>query len=340
MRIVAGHCDEFLVTRGLAFQHLADTLCLGVVLGEHRIGFTLGHASDALGFGFRIDLDLLPLDHLLGDDFFFESCEFLFLFGNEDVLGRLGPCDLTTTLGVRLGLGQRRAVVSDLCLGFVLALDRCGFQRSHLDTLGCLGFFFTLHGKGCLLGDRDFLLTCCLSFTRHTFGFELGDVDSLVTLGTLLADLRLCDLFRNGDLTFTVGIGRTNGTFPIRKGRIDLRLVDRLGGGLLTQRLDVARLIRNVTDVHVDHVETNFIQFEVDVLVDQIQEFFAVLVDLFNRQRRDDQTHLAEDDVPCLIGDRPVVQAQQTLGRVVHDVRIGRDADGKGRGHADTDVFL
>ena len=42
---------------------------------------------------------------------------------------------------------------------------------------------------------------------------------------------------------------------------------------------------------------------------DQLQELLAVLVDLFDRQRGDNQAHLPEDDVTRLAGDLHVFEA-------------------------------
>ena len=72
----------------------------------------------------------------------------------------------------------------------------------------------------------------------------------------------------------------------------------------------------------------------------QVQELLAILIDLFDGERGDDQSHLAEDDVARLRSDLVIGQSQQTLGSVLHDLRVRRDANGERGRNVDANVFL
>jgi hypothetical protein len=91
------------------------------------------------------------------------------------------------------------------------------------------------------------------------------------------------------------------GAVALLLGDLDLRPVDRLRRGPLADRDDVPALIGDVADVHVDQLEADLVDLLRDVLVDQAHELLAVLVDLLDRQGRDHQTQLAQDDVLRLL---------------------------------------
>jgi hypothetical protein len=156
----------------------------------------------------------------------------------------------------------------------------------------------------------------------------------------LLTHCRLRVLGGDLHLHLAVGGRLTDRAAAVGLGDFHLGLVDGLGRRLAPQRLDVAGLVGDVTDVHVDQLEADFVHLRADVLVDQIEKLFAVLVDLLDRQRGDDQSRLSKDDVARLGGDLLVGEAEQALGRVVHDVRVRRDADGERRGDVNADVLL
>ena len=91
-----------------------------------------------------------------------------------------------------------------------------------------------------------------------------------------------------------------------------LRLVDRFGRGLLADALDVARLVRDVGDVHVDQVQADLVELGRHVAADRVEEFLAVLVDLLDGQRRHREAQLAEDDL-----------ARHALDVVLREIRAG-----------------
>ena len=166
--------------------------------------------------------------------------------------------------------------------------------------------------------------------------------------------VRLRDLLLRGVLALRrirLGAGHADGHFLVGHGlpnlgiafglrHFDFRVGNRLGGGFLAERLDIARLVGDVLDVDVDQAQADFFQFGADVVGDGDDELVAIGVDFLDPHRRDDLAHLAEDDFLGELRDLRVIESEQTLGGVAHLVRIGRDADGEGRGNADADVLL
>ena len=71
----------------------------------------------------------------------------------------------------------------------------------------------------------------------------------------------------------------------------------------------------------------------------RLQELIPVGVDLLDVHSGDDQAELAEDDVLGQLLDLLELQAQQALGGVLHDPRLGGDAHGEAAGDVDADVL-
>ena len=115
--------------------------------------------------------------------------------------------------------------------------------------------------------------------------------------------------------------------------------VDGLGGRFLTKGLDVAGLVADVGDVHVNEPQADFPQLALHAGGHGFQEFVAVGVDFLNLHGGDNQTHLAENDVLSQLLYLHQLQTQQPLGRVLHGARFGGNADGKPGGHVDADVL-
>ena len=304
---IATDCQQVFVTRGLGHKHLLDTFGFGFVLGQRGVGLTLSDPTNTIGFGFGINLDFATLDFLKHDLLLLKTCFFTVTFSKQDVTLCVGHTHFTATLGFGATLFKGGFIVSDRGLGLVFTGHCIGFKGGNFHTLFGFGLLLTLHRNSSLIGDCNLTLTCSCCFTGHTFSFILSHLDTTITFSFLLADGGLCGLLSDADILLTIRSRGTNGTFTQRIGLVDLGLVNGLGGGFLTQRFDVTRLIHDVTDVHVDHFKTDFVQLEIHILVDQIKELFTILIDLFNRQCGNDQTHLTEDDVACLCRDVTVL---------------------------------
>ena len=123
-------------------------------------------------------------------------------------------------------------------------------------------------------------------------------------------------------------------------GDPDLGLVDRARCGFLAQCVDVAGLVRDVLDVHVDEPQADLLQLDFHAVRDVLDQLVAVGVDLLDRHRGDDDTHLTEDDVASELLDLALRLTQDALGRVFHHARLGGDAHREGRGRVHTDVLL
>ena len=172
---------------------------------------------------------------------------------------------------------------------------------------GDLGVVLTLDGEGVRLGGLD---------TGVTGGF--GDPDVLVPVGLGLTDL-----------TETVLLG--DGL---------LRVVDGLRGGFLTERLDIAGLVADIGDVHVDEFQADLAEFRFHVGGDVGEELVAVRVDFLDVHGGDHQTELTEQDIGRDVLDAVHGEAQQALGGVGHVVRLGGDTHGEAAGDVDADVLL
>lgn len=142
------------------------------------------------------------------------------------------------------------------------------------------------------------------------------------------------------NLLLLLGLGATNLPIALGLGNLDFCVVDGAGGGFLTQSLNVAALIRDVLNVHVDELEAHFLQFHFDPAADVLYEFIAVRVDLLNGHRRENHAHLAEDDVLGQFADGLVGESQHAFGGVFHRARLGGDPDREGGGRVDADVLL
>ena len=180
-------------------------------------------------------------------------------------------------------------------------------------TLGILtcrcGFRITLRGDDLLIPLRGHL-----AFDR--LGLERSDLHTLILHGLL----------------------RTGRAVPFLLGNLYLRTVDRLSGGTFSDRLDVPALVGDVSNVHVDQRETDLVDLLGHVGVDQGHELLTVLVDLLDRQRRDNQAQLTKDDILGLLLDLLLVEKQQPLGRHVHQSGVGRNADGERRGDVHANI--
>ena len=122
-------------------------------------------------------------------------------------------------------------------------------------------------------------------------------------------------------------------------GDITACLLDRLRSGLLADGVDVARLIREVGDVHVDEDQADLLQLGFERVLDVRQERVAILVDVLDAHRGDHLPELPEDDFLRLLLDIDSLETQQTNGRVVHDLGRRADRDGEDARHVDADVF-
>jgi hypothetical protein len=112
-----------------------------------------------------------------------------------------------------------------------------------------------------------------------------------------------------------------------------------VGGGLAADGVDVARLVGDVGDVHVDQHEADLAELRLQRGLDALEEPVAVPVDLLDLHRGDDLTQLTEDDVLAPASMSPGLEAQQADGRILHDARLGADGDGEDGRHVDADVL-
>ncbi len=117
-------------------------------------------------------------------------------------------------------------------------------------------------------------------------------------------------------------------------------VVDGLGSSFLTQRLDVAGLVADIGDVHVDELEANLAQFGLYVGRYAGQEFIAVGVDFLDVHGGNHQTQLAEEDIGGDALDAVGAEAQETLGGVGHHLGLGADTHGEAAGNVYADVLL
>ena len=123
------------------------------------------------------------------------------------------------------------------------------------------------------------------------------DENTLVGLRRLAALLRLGHILGNLDLLDAVGLGRSYRTIPLGVGDIDASILDSRRSCLLSDALDIVGLVCDVDQIDVDQIESNLLQFGVDVGSSQLEERVSILVDLLDGQRSDRQTELTEDDL-------------------------------------------
>ncbi len=168
-----------------------------------------------------------------------------------------------------------------------------------------------------LSASASFSLRLCLVFALDRLAVCLGDADALFHLCVRLAD----------------------GTDLVCLGDGDLRVVDRLCGGLLPEGDDIARFVGNVGNVHVDEAQTDLFQLALDVAGDGFEKLVAVGVDLFDVHGGDDEAQLAEDDVFGEFLYLVHLEVAQAFRRVFHDRGLGGDADGEDGRNVYADVL-
>ena len=168
---------------------------------------------------------------------------------------------------------------------------------------------------------------------------ELGDADRLLARGFAGADSlqlhgvgHLTAFSRSASATRMSPIFSLSATSP-RAFWIAC------GGGLLADGFDVARLVGDVGDVHVDQHQADLLQFRLERILDVAQERIAVAVDVLDPHRGDHLAQLAEDDVLGLLLDVGRSQSQQADRRVLHQLGRGADGHREHAGHVDADVL-
>lgn len=241
---------------------------------------------------------------------------------DELLLVDLGRNDDVGLLGSPLPLGTGKLGVTLALVGLLEGL-RC------LNLLGCdrytRGLGLLLAALGVRVCDVD--LGSVLSL--HGEGVCRGSLDTGISLG--LSD---------SDVLVPVGLGLTDLTVAVLLGHALLGVVDGLGGGFLTESLDVAGLVTDVGHVHVDELEADLSELSLHVLADGDEEFVTVRVDLLDVHRGDHQTKLSEKDVGRDVLDVVDGESEKPLGCVSHTVRLGGDTNREPARHIHTDVLL
>ena len=74
----------------------------------------------------------------------------------------------------------------------------------------------------------------------------------------------------------------TNCTVALGVGYINTSILNRSRCGLLTNALDVIRVVSDVNDVDVDEFQTDLLKLLLHVVGDASEEIVAVLVDLLD----------------------------------------------------------
>ena len=338
LRVAAAALDESTVAVCLRLEDAAHALCLGLVLEHHGVGLALCLDAPLVRLCGGRDLDALPLDLLRRDEVLGHAGKLLLALCDENRLGRLRCSDLAaaTALGLhfaelRLGLGHLRARE-------VLA-RHCGcLGLRHANALLLLRGLLRGHRLGGTLRHADLAVALGRDFRGDRLRLERRDCGALLALRGLLALFGLGELLRHADLALAHGERLARGAVALLLRDLDLGAVDRLGGGALADRLDVAALVRDVADIHIDQLEADLVDLLLDIGVHERHELLAVLVDLLDRKRGDHEAELAEDDVLRLVADLVVVEVEEPLRSVVHQHGIGRHADGEGRRHIHADV--
>ncbi|MEE2974064.1 MAG: hypothetical protein VX831_02355 [Candidatus Thermoplasmatota archaeon] len=108
--------------------------------------------------------------------------------------------------------------------------------------------------------------------------------DTSVSFSLFLTFVRFGLVSSDFNLSLTVGLGLPDGTLAGGVGSVDVGLGDGFGSGLGTDRLDVVGFVGDVRDVDVDELETDLVEFGVDVVDHLAQERFTVAVDFLNGQ--------------------------------------------------------
>ncbi len=194
---------------------------------------------------------------------------------------------------------------------------------SLFQSLGRLDF---LGGSGDFQGFRLFFPAGGVGHGH----FHFGGVFALDGLGISLSHL---------DALVSVGVGFANRAVSVFFSHALFGVVDGLGGGFFAQGVNVAALVRDVGDVHVDEPQADFLQLALHIAGNGLQKFIPVGVDFLNVHGGDDQTQLAENNVFGQLLDFLELQAQQALGGVLHNARLCGDAHSEAGGHVDADIL-
>jgi len=133
--------------------------------------------------------------------------------------------------------------------------------------------------------------------------------------------------------------GLTDGTVSVFLSYTLPGIVDRLGSGFLTQRLDITGLVFDVRYVDVDQLQTDLFEFGFHIAGDIGQELIPVAVDLLNIHRGHHKPQLTKDNVLRQIIDLLLAQTQQSLSGIIHNTGLCRDPYRKSGGHIYPDIL-
>ena len=299
--------DEFLEALGFSGEDGLGTVRLGEELRFHPVGLGELHQLDPVGFGLllgadRVGRSLLDAAETFGLGIGLDDLAFLRDFGGHDDVRELG----------------RALAFGTLLLGALFG------DVGLLEHLG-LGDLF--RGGGEALG---------FGLGAAALGVRIRDVD----LGGVFTLGRLGIRVGNGDPFVALGHGRADFTVTVGLGDLHLRFGDGLRGGFLSKGVDVARCVGDVLHVHVDESQANLLQLDLDSGGNVRDELVAVGVDLLDVHRRDDDAHLAKDDVFREFSDVLHRETEEPLGGVLHYPGFRGDPHGEGRGRVDADVLL
>ncbi len=142
-----------------------------------------------------------------------------------------------------------------------------------------------------------------------------------------LADTDRLLFARFGDRHRLLAFGRRDPHFThlFVVGHVAARLLNGFRGGLLTDRVDVTRLVRDIGDIHVDQLQTQLGQLGLQRALNVFQERVAVAIDLIDPHRSDHLSQLTEDHFFRLLADFTNRQAEQADGRLLHQGRFRAD---------------
>jgi hypothetical protein len=219
--------------------------------------------------------------------------------------------------------------------GHAAGLLRCGLA---LDR-------FRIRGRerdaALLVGKRDRAVTLILGLLLcdGRLAIELRDLHCGVALGRLHADLARTVRVGDGDLLLLRCRCDRDLAELLLHGDIAARLLHRARASLAADRLDVARFVVEVLDVHVDQLEADLLQLGLQRVLDVRTELVAIAIDVLDLHRCNDLSHLTEDDVHCQIADLPGRQPEHARGRVLLKLLGVADRDRHLARHAHADVL-
>ena len=144
----------------------------------------------------------------------------------------------------------------------------------------------------------------------------------------------------NTDILVPVRLSLTDFTETILLGNTLLGIIDSLCRSLLSESLDIAGLIADISNIDIDKLQSDFAELRLDVCTDIGKELVAVRVDFLDIHRRDDKPQLTEKDISRDILDILDSQPEKSLSRIGHIVRLRRDSNGKSARHIHTDILL